>query len=208
MRFIGLIIFLFLSATSCFAQSSAGPDFVLTIDGTEHLLTLDQPKSVTLKTGVEVPVILSKREFGRFTIGNLSFEYPGKYSVATSPIDDTTSQHIVVTTFGTIMLVQSYQDELPSGLLDIMFDRMVEDEKAAGIPIERSDLTRKIANGKVLNGVRAHFKGGDDDVTIDITLTPSGKGGYLILTLHDDYTTPEEKPMIERFWETLTLKDD
>jgi hypothetical protein len=205
MRLICFLISLLVSTSCSFAQSASGPDYVLVIDGTEHILALDQLKAVTLRSGAEVSVKLSRREYGRFTAGNLSFEYSGQYTVASTPVDDTTKQHVVMTALGTIMLVQHYESEIPADLLTIMYDKMVEDEKAKGIAIEKSDLSRNIANGQTLKGVRAHYKADDDDVTIDITLTPSGKGGYLVMTMHDDYTSPEEKPMVERFWENLTL---
>jgi hypothetical protein len=205
MRLFWFLISLLLSTNCSFAQSASGPDYVLVIDGTEHILALDQLKTVTLRSGAEVPVKLSRREYGRFTAGNLSFEYSGQYTVASTPVDDTTKQHVVMTALGTMMLVQHFESEIPADLLTIMYDKMVEDEKAKGIAIEKSDLSRNIANGQTLKGVRAHYKADDDDVTIDITLTPSGKGGYLVMTMHDDYTSPEEKPMVERFWENLTL---
>jgi hypothetical protein len=205
MRLFGTFIAVILSTSCCLAQSSAGPDYVLVIDGTEHVLALDQLKTVTLKSGVEVPVKLSRREYGRFTAGKMSFEYSGKFTVASTPVDDTTDQHVVMTALGTMMLVQHYENDLPSDLLKVMYDKMVEDEKAQGVAIEKSELSRRIANGQTLKGVRAHYKADDDDVTIDITLTPSGRGGYLVMTMHDDYTSPEEKQLVEHFWENLTF---
>jgi hypothetical protein len=208
MRLLAFVFSVWLSSNCSWAQTSNGPDYVLVIDGIEHLLALDETKTVILKSGVEVPVKVSKREFGHFTTGNLTFAYPGKYTVASTAVTDSTTQHIVVTALGTIMLVQNYEEEIPSGLLNVMFDKMVEEAKALAFPIERIELSRKISNGKTMKGVRAHYKGGDDDVTIDITVTPSGKGGFLVLTMHDNYTSPEEKQIIEQFWETLALKDE
>jgi hypothetical protein len=207
MRFVLATIWFVIWSATGWAQSSSSPDYVLTLDGVEHELSLDQDSTIKLKSGAEIPVKLSRREFSRFKTGELSFEYSGKYSVASTQVDDNTTQHIVVTALGTIMLVQNYQDTLPGELLDIMFDKMVEEPKALGLAIEKTELNRAVANSGVLTGVRGHYKGGDDDVTIDITVAQSGSGGFLVLTMHDAFTAPEEKQVIERFWQSLTLEN-
>jgi hypothetical protein len=205
MRSVLSVIGVVFLSNVCWAQTSSSPDYVLTLEGVEHELTLDQDGTIKLKSGAEIPVKLSKRPFSRFKTGKLSFEYSGKYSVASTPVDDNTTQHIVVTALGTVILVQNYQNALPGGLLDIMFDKMVEEPKAMGLAIEKTELNRTIANSGVLKGVRAYYKGGDDDVTIDIAVTESGSGGFLVLTMNDKYTAPEETQMIEKFWQSLTL---
>jgi hypothetical protein len=188
------------------AQQTAGSDYILVIDGIEQELALGTETKVKLKSGAEVPVLLKRREFGRFTSGDLSFEFPGKLTVATSPVDDNSTQHLVATATGTIMLVQIHKKAFSTALLDDVYNRMMEEPKALGIPIEKTELRRTIANNQVLEGVRGKYKGGDDDVTIDITLTQVGSGSFLVLTMHDKYTTPEEGEMVERFWKSLTLK--
>lgn len=206
MRLIyGFIALLFLINTST-AQTGAGADYQLTIDGVEQNLTLGKEAIIELKSGIKVPAILKKREFGNFITNYLSFDFPGQYTVASSPVDDTITQHIVVTALGTMMLVQDYEDNLPSGMLEIMYDVMVKEPKALGLDIEKSELTRKIANQDVLTGLQARYKDGDEDVIIDIIATPSGQGGFLIVTMHDKLMLPDESGIIERFWESVTLK--
>jgi hypothetical protein len=187
------------------AQQSLGADYVLSINGVDHELVLGQNAKIKLKSGQDVSVLLKKQKFGRFSAGGLSFEYPGTYSVASTPVEDGVTQHIVVTGLGTVMLIQHYETTMPSGLLNLMFDKMVEEPKAMGLKIGRDPLSRKISNGQSLEGVSATYKGGDDDVTIDITATQTKSGGYLVLTLHDNFTAPEEKNVVEQFWETLSL---
>ena len=137
----------------------------------------------------------------------MSFEFPGQYSVATTQVDETTTQHIIVTASGTMMLVQQYSGSIPDQMLEVMFDTMVEEPKALGYEIEKTDLNRAISNQGVLNGVRAHYKGGDDDVTIDITSTTTKDGGFLILTMIDEASSQDEIPIIEGFWKSVTLKE-
>lgn len=206
MKFFTAVVWLWCLCTCSFAQQLQGADYVLTIDGIDYDVALEQAKNVKLKSGLEVPILLKKREYGRFTAGGLSFEFPGTYSVASSPVDEETTQHIVVTGLGTMMLVQHYQNTVPTGLLDVMFDKMVEEPKALGLKIDRSNLSRTIANNQILEGTRAYYKGGDDDVTIDITITQTDQGGYMVMTMHDNYTSPDEKKIIERFWQSLVLK--
>jgi hypothetical protein len=203
---LAFLTFLFLHAAAL-AQQAAGADYVLTLDGVDHALALDSAVTIKLKSGQEVPVLLKKREFGRFATGDLSFEYPGAYSVASTPVDNDTTQHIVVTGLGTVMLVQHYEDRIPFGILNLMFEKMVEEPKALGLKIERTDLHRPIANGKIVDGVRAFYKGDDDEVSIDIITAKASNGGFLVLTLHDNNTAPNEKQMIERFWQSLSIQN-
>lgn len=200
-----LAVFLFWTGLSL-AQQTAGADYILVIDGVEQELALGTEAKIKLKSGVEVPVLLKRREFGLFSTGDLSFEFPGTLSVATSPVDDNSTQHLVATATGTIMLVQVHKEAFSTALLEDIYNRMMEEPKALGIPIEKTELRRTIANNQVLEGVRGRYKGGDDDVTIDITLTQVGSGSFLVLTMHDKFTTPEEGEMVERFWKSLTLK--
>jgi CRP-like cAMP-binding protein len=100
MRFVLATIWFVIWSATGWAQSSSSPDYVLTLDGVEHELSLDQDSTIKLKSGAEIPVKLSRREFSRFKTGELSFEYSGKYSVASTQVDDNTTQHIVVTALG------------------------------------------------------------------------------------------------------------
>ena len=207
MRFFSILLCTMLFVSQVHAETNANADYVLTIDGIDYPLALGAEAKIKLKSGVEIPVSLKKNEFGKFTTGGLSFEFPGEYTVASSKIDDDITQHIVVTATGTLMLVQNYDGGIPFGLTEAMFAEMVAEPKAMGLNIERTDITRKIANNKELSGVRAHYKGNGDDVTIDILLAPAGETGYLVLTMYDEMSEPNEKPIIERFWGSVALKN-
>jgi hypothetical protein len=207
MRILNVILFLLFFSCTALAQQTAGADYILVIDGVEQELALGTEAKIKLKSGQEIPLLLKRREFGRFTTGDLSFEFPGTLTVATSPIDSASTQHLVATATGTIMLVQNHKEAFSSALLDDVYNRMIEEPKALGIAIQKTELRRTIANGQVLEGVRGKYKGREDDVTIDITFTPVGSSSYLVLTMHDKYTSPEEAEIVERFWKSLTLKN-
>jgi hypothetical protein len=207
MRFISILICTCVLVFPSFAQDKANADYVLTFDGVDYPLALNSETKIKLKSGAEVPVTLKKNAFGKFATGDLSFEFPGQYTVASSVVDTGITQHTVITALGTVILVQNYEDGLPSGLLDAMFDEMVDEPKAMGLPIERTDIDRSISNGGVLKGVRAAYKGPDDNVKIDITTATSSGVGFLILTMNDQTTSPEEAEMIEQFWKSVALKN-
>jgi hypothetical protein len=206
MRFISILICTGLLVVPGFAQNGASPDYTLTFDGVEYPLALGVETKIKLKSGAELPVTLNKKAIGLFATGDLSFEYPGQYTVASSVVDLGITQHTVITALGTVILVQNYADGLPAGLLNAMFEEMVDEPKAMGLPIERSNISRAISNGGILKGVRAAYKGADDDVKIDIATATSGGIGFLILTMNDQTTSPEEADMIEKFWKSVALK--
>jgi hypothetical protein len=208
MRFKAIIFCCCFWVCPVLAEDGSNENYVLTIDGIDYPLALGAESTVKLKSGTEVPVTLKKNAFGRFATGGLSFEFPGQYTVASTVIDEDITQHIVVTGIGTMMLVQNYQGGIPSGLLDVMFDEMVEEPKAMGLNIERTDIIRTISGQAELKGVRAHYKGKGDDVTIDIVLAEAGDDGFMILTMSDALSEPDERPIIERFWESVALKNN
>jgi hypothetical protein len=206
MRILKAILILLFSSWPALAQQTAGADYILVIDGVEKELALGTETKIKLKSGQEIPLLLKRREFGRFTTGDLSFEFPGTLTVASSALDNNSTQHLVATATGTIMLVQNHKEAFSAVLLEQVYNGMMEEPKALGIPVEKTELRRNIANGQVLEGVRGKYKAGDDDVTIDITLTQVGSSSFLVVTMNDKYTSPEEAEMVERFWRSLTLK--
>jgi hypothetical protein len=208
MRFMAIIMCCCFWVYPVLAEAGSNEDYVLTIDGIDYPLALGTQSTVKLKSGAEVPVTLKKNAFGRFVTGDLSFEFPGQYTVASTVIDEDITQHIVVTAIGTMMLVQNYKGGIPDGLLDVMFDEMVEEPKAMGLSIDRTDITRKIAGQAELKGVRAHYKGNGDDVTIDMVLAEANEDGFMILTMSDALSEPNERPIIERFWESVAVKNN
>jgi hypothetical protein len=205
MRILKFLIPMFLASSTCSGQNPKPTDFVLSIDGVELDVAIDQTILFKLKSGAEIPIVLKRRAFSRFVDGALSFQYPGKYTLASAKIDDDITQHTVVTALGTMMLVQKYEGGVPAALMDVMFDKMVEEPKAMGLAIQRSTIQRNIANGQTLQGVRASYKGGDDDVNIDFMSTNLGSTGYFILTMNDAFSAPDEVAVVEQFWQQLAI---
>jgi hypothetical protein len=189
-----------------FISPTLAGDYVLSIDGKDQELALDLPLDVTLPSGAKAKLVLRKKAFGSFSGEGISFEHPGNVSVTSTAIDTDSKQFMAATAIGTLVLVQKHGTTNPTSLLNAVYDSLVDEPKAMGLKINREDITRTTANGVTLTGYRATYAGGNDDVTLDVVTTGSKAGGYVVVSLHDKYTAPEEKPFVDRFWASLKLE--
>jgi hypothetical protein len=186
-------------------QVRAENEYTLTIDGQPQDLTLGQDKVVTLPDGKIITLKVERKETSVFSANGASFEHPSSIAVNSSAPDDGMTQHIGASGLGTLMLVQVNDNiDLPS-LLDTVYNKMVEEPKAMGISIEKSDVKRTLKDGTVISGVKAHYMAKDDDVTIELFTHQGKAASYLAMSMHDMATAPHEKVVIDRFWQTLRL---
>ncbi len=198
-----LCLGLFLLPTPLWAQTV---DHTLTIDGTEHNLSLDAETRLKLPDGREITVLLQRKAFSRFEKDGIGFDYPSSISIASSEKDGGVSQHIGVSALGTLVLTQHHDNTDMVEFLDLLYNKMLEEQIALKIPIDKTPLTVTLADGTVLNGIRAHYAAADDDVTMDMITHAKGSGGYVMLTMHDNASAPAEIAIVEQFWKTLKLE--
>jgi hypothetical protein len=202
---IKLIILLLLSlAGSNFAWAEG--NYTLTINDTTLELDLGTEQKLKLPNGQELTLKLNRKSTSTFTGIGMSFEYPGTLSVATSEIDKTIMQHLVVSARGTLILVQTYGDIDATQLIDLMTGKMTDDDVSAGDKRQTTPHSRTLADGTVLNGTRSTLKGPGDDGVIEVLAAKQGRGGVMVITRIDYDTAPDEKSIIERFWSTLALQ--
>jgi hypothetical protein len=205
MRRAVLALMTIVAASAALAQTKPSENYVIDIEGVAHELALGQEKRIKLKSGAEIPLTLRKKAFSQFVSGNLSFEHPDSFAVASTSVDEETTQYIGISANGTMLLVQSYDQTDPASLLEVMYDKLLEEQIAMGTPIEKSPLSRTLSDGAKLTGVTAHYKFTDDEVTLDIAARTLDTGGYLVVTMHDILSAPEEKKVVDRFWQSLSL---
>ncbi len=184
----------------------ADGNYTLTINGTTIELDLGAEQKLKLPDGKDLTLILKRKETNIFTSKGVSFEYPGNLNVATSEIDKDIFQHLMASARGTVILVQTYGDLDATKMVDLMTGKMTDDDVAIGDQRDTKTHSRTLADGTVLTGTRSTLKGPGDDVVVEVMAIRQGRGGTMLITRIDNETAPEEAPIIERFWTTLTLK--
>ncbi len=203
MRKLILILALFLTSP-VFAEVQA--NYILTIDGVEYPIALDGSMQAKTKTGEELSIQLKRKEFATYSDGPVSFEHKADTQVGTKDIDEETRQHLAVTATGTMILLQTYKSTVPSEVVELMVKSLTEEDVAAGAKMEQSEFTRTLADGTVLKGVRATIKAAEDDGVLNVMAYDAEEGGVLAITNIDVFTSPEDQPMIDKFWATLKVK--
>jgi hypothetical protein len=201
-----LILFCAMSCFVCSTFAQNNTTHTLEIDGVPQEIKLGTLSKIKLKDGREIEVLLKVKDFSVFSAEGASFEHPSFMSVNSSPEDDGMIQHMAVSALGSMMLVQTHDDIDLQELLDTVYAKMVEEPVAMGIAVTKTDVNRVLKNNTSLKGYRATYKTAEDDVTVDMLIHKGTSKSYLLMTMHDVATAPDEKPAIDRFWSSLTLK--
>jgi hypothetical protein len=194
-------------ASAMFAGPAlAADEFDLTIDGETITLEAGQEKTATLKDGRSTTLKLERKKTQTFEHPAFSFQHPGQFTVASKEIERGITQHIIVSATGTMVLVQVYDSIDPSMLVALM-TKEVTDEDVAGGAVKDTQPHRVTLNNAVeLAGERSILKAASDEIIVDVLARAVGRGGVLVVTRHDIYTSPEDKPMLDQFWSTLAVK--
>jgi hypothetical protein len=189
------------------AQAQQKSQFTLVIDGIEYDITAGEETKIKLKSGMEATLLLKPKDIVTFNAKSFSFDHPGNMRVVETKVDEGIIQQVLTTANGTALLMQSYDDGfVPADVLNLMFNELTSDERERGLAVKRDEIERKLASGQVMKGVRASYKDTDDDVEIDILAQQSGTSGLLFITIHDKASAPDDRPLVDRFWSSLTLR--
>ncbi len=201
-KFFPMLILLMASASV--AQDAK--NFTLTIDGVEYAINPGDEITAKGKAGQDVVVGLKKNVFGAFVKGGLSFQYPGKLSVAESEIDTDVRQFLVASATGTVLIVQQYDAINPSSLATLMMDQLTKESVSAGAKHERRDDERILADGTSMKGLFGTLVSPGDNYEIKVLTADAGSGGTIAITQWDKSSSPEDLAMVEMFWSSLKVK--
>jgi hypothetical protein len=202
----GILFWLLVLLAPCLAQQKS--QFSLVIDGVEQDITAGEEIRFKLKSGAEITVLLKPKDVVTFNAASFSFDHPGTMRVAETKVDEGIFQHLLTTANGTAIITQSYDNGFESdSILDLMYGELTKDERERGLDVKREAIERKLASGQTLKGVRASYKDASDDVEIDIFAYPKpNSAGLLFITMHDKESAPDDRPLVDRFWSSLTVR--
>lgn len=190
---------------SLLALPAAGGNYLLTIDGKQYELDLDEEQAVQLPGGKSLTVVLAKKDVGTFKTEKFSFDHPSSLEPARTKLQEGLHQTMASTPLGTVVMVQEYDTLDPTSLVEMMVGVMTDDEAKLGRKVERSDAERKLSDGTLLKGRRATYSGEDDQMEVEVFAHGDGSTGVLIITQIDRTNPAEEAQLQDRFWQTLKL---
>lgn len=184
---------------------STAENYTLTIDGESYDLALDETKTVTLPGGNKVQVELQLKKVLEFRSAIVSFKHKNVYSPVHSAINDSVSQTLLSSPTGGTVIVQEYVGLDPSSLVDVMVEKLTEEEVASGWDRRVKSTSRKV-DGQTLEGKEVVTTLGAEKWTRIVVSANGGEKGLLIITAIDhDSDYAREKAMIDLFWSSLKI---
>ena len=180
--------------------------FKLTIDGVTVDIDPGESANVTLPGGKKSKVTLERNDFATFSGGSFSFVHPSTISVTKTDLGEDITQYLMASALGTIVVVQEYGKMNPVSLNQLMLQEMTKESVQAGAALTQEPTTRKLADGKELTGIRAQVKTRTDTADFEIVGFGRADQGLLFITRVAGEDAAAEKPLIDKFWQSLKLK--
>ncbi|MER9348040.1 MULTISPECIES: hypothetical protein [unclassified Mesorhizobium] len=180
--------------------------FKLTIDGVTVDIDPGESADVTLPGGKRSKVTLERNDFATFSGSVFSFVHPSSISVTKTDLGDDITQYLMASALGTIVVVQEYGTMNPVSLNQLMLQEMTKESVQAGATLTQEPTTRKLADGKELTGIRAEVKTRTDTADFEIVGFGLADRGLLFITRVAGEDAATEKPLIDKFWQSLKVK--
>jgi hypothetical protein len=180
--------------------------FKLTIDGVTVDIDPGESANVTLPGGKKSKVTLERNDFATFSGSSFSFVHPSNISVTKTDLGENITQYLMASALGTIVVVQEYGKMNPVSLSQLMLQEMTKESVQAGAALTQEPTTRKLADGKELTGIRAQVKTRTDTADFEIVGFGRADQGLLFITRVAGEDAATEKPLLDKFWESLKLK--
>ncbi|RWB00858.1 MAG: hypothetical protein EOQ39_28575 [Mesorhizobium sp.] len=180
--------------------------FKLTIDGVTVDIDPGESADVTLPGGKRSKVTLERNDFATFSGSVFSFVHPSNISVTKTDLGDDITQYLMASALGTIVVVQEYGAMNPVSLNQLMLQEMTKESVQAGATLTQEPTTRKLADGKELTGIHAEVKTRTDTADFEIVGFGVADRGLLFITRVAGEDAATEKPLIDKFWQSLKVK--
>ncbi|MFD1984875.1 hypothetical protein ACFSOZ_20275 [Mesorhizobium newzealandense] len=180
--------------------------FKLTIDGVTVDIDPGESTNVTLPGGKQSRVTLERNDFATFSGDSFSFVHPSDISVTKTDLGENITQYLMASALGAIVVVQEYGKMNPVSLNQLMLQEMTKESVQAGATLTQEPTTRKLADGKELTGILAKVKTRTDTADFEIVGFGLADQGLLFITRVAGENAATEKPLIDKFWQSLKVK--
>jgi hypothetical protein len=197
---------------ACFmtaASEAAEKNYTLTIEGKDYAAAPGDDVTARLKSGEDVTIKFRQNENSIFETDQFSFSHPAAVKVEVINFDPTLTRYDAGTERGTHIIVERHQEVGDEDLIkvrDIFLNNMLAGPIESGARIARKDVSRKLHDGKEINGVRAMTSNEDNDLIIAVYTLRLGAGALMFATLFNKSAAPDEGVIIDQFWDTLRVK--
>jgi hypothetical protein len=161
---------------------------------------------VTMPDGKQTKVTLQANEFATCTGNMFSYVHPAGVAITKTELDKTINQYLMASALGTMVIVQEYASINPVSLNQLMLQEVTKESVQAGAELTQQPTTRKLADGRELTGLRATVKTRTDATDFEILSFGLVDQGLLMVTRISQENAASEGAIIDKFWESLTVK--
>lgn len=180
--------------------------FKLTIDGVAVDIDPGESVDVTLPDGKKARATLQRNDFATFSGDNFSFVHPSDVPVSKTDLDEHTTQYLMASALGTIVILQEYSAMNPVSLNQLMLQEMTKESVQAGATLTQEPTTRTLADGKELTGIHATVKTRTESADYEVLSFGAVDQGVIMVTRLGAENAKTEGPLIDRFWQSLQIK--
>lgn len=198
-----------LVAVTLFSLPASSEDlkaFKLTVDGVSVDIDPSEDATVTLPNGDKLRVRLERNAFATFSSNSFSFVHPSAVTVTKTNLSKGIDQHLMASAVGSMVIVQEYSDMNPVMLNQLMLQEITKEPVRAGGKLLQKAGSRKLTDGKVLKGLTATVTSRSDRVAYEVMSYGTPDQGVVVITSLDDDNAAADRPMIDRFWQSLKLR--
>lgn len=195
-----------LALSTCLPTSRAhAGDYVLEIDGRQVELDLNHSATAVLSDGKTTKLLLRQKTEQTWHEDGASFTHPAAFTPARRELSKNITQTIMATPSGSIVLVQHYIGLDPTTLIDVMINKLSDDEVQAGYQRTIKKAQRKLGDGVTLAGKIVHTEHPGEAWDREVVAIGDHDGGFLVVGATSDSSTPADFAMIDAFWRSLRL---
>jgi hypothetical protein len=180
-------------------------NYTVTINNTKYDFSLGEEKQVNVSEQ-SITVKLEQKDTVEFGNNNFSFKHSSSYSPSTTKVEEGVMQTAMMTSLGTVVIVQEYMTLDPSNLVSLMVNEVTKEERQYGYNINSAPTSVTLADGTVLKGKEVVSKYPGTDIKRYILTYGKRDSGILIMTQIDSSLASDEEHVIKTFFDSLVIK--
>jgi hypothetical protein len=187
---------------------SGESNYILKINGEDIAIDLDKEVNYTLSSGEKLNITLSQPDELVYTDHMLTFKYSKEFGISRTKVDEGIDQLGLMTSRGNGFFIQEYETITPTFFTAMMINEITKESVNYGYEKVERPFSKKLSNGKELNGVEATLTyNGDVEVYTVSTYGAKDKGVIVITMMIDPFYKDLDQPIMDLLYKSLEIKD-
>lgn len=202
-----LAAFAVLTTTITLASAEEYKNYELILDGKRYELSLDEELRINTRKGETLTVLLKKKPFSQYSDHFVSFQHKSAMTISSQEIGKGVRQLLSTTATGTMLFLQEHSIRDPSMFVPLLTNQLTQKQERVGYRMmTQENVTREVSPGIKLSGVKATMEKQGEEVYLEVLGYGKKQRGIIVVTQIHRRFIESDKEILDRFWETLTVK--